>query len=36
MGDKCTPMADLSMYDKNHYEYCKVISLQLKFINLKN
>ena len=35
MGNTCAPMADSCEYMAKLPKYCKVISLQLKFINLK-
>ena len=36
MGNTCTPMADSCQRMAKTTKYCKVISLQLKLINLKN
>ena len=35
MGNTCTPMADSCQCMAKPLQYCKVISLQLKYINLK-
>ena len=36
MGDTCTPVADSCQCVAKPPQYCKVVSLQLKQINLKN
>ena len=35
MGNTCTPMADSCQCMAKPRQYCKVISLQLKYINFK-